>query len=258
MSAPQTRYPSRGAASRSPCSRPRRVRARGRRPRRCPRARARTRAAVELPPQLADVRHPKRQARHASDGDLTRTHVRERLIREIGGRQRLQDGACLRPPDAETGVSRGLVRDLHRAVVGEVLGDPREIVLAECGSGHDSEAVLRETRDREVALDAAERIQHLRVRHLPDIASDAVGAEPLEQSSRAMAGDEDLRERALVEDRRPSRHARCSAPTAGDQSFPAQPRGRSASSPLGAFDSNQFARSQPDFSPNTAPSSRSR
>ena len=53
-----------------------------------------------------------------------------------------------------------------------------------------------------------------------------------------------------------SRHARCSAPIAGDQCFPAQPRGRSDSSPRSAFGSYQFARSQPDFSPNAAPCTR--
>ncbi len=37
-----------------------------------------------------------------------------------------------------------------------------------------------------------------------------------------------------------SRQARCSAPIAGDQSRPAQPRGRSDSSPRAAFGSNQF------------------
>ncbi len=52
-----------------------------------------------------------------------------------------------------------------------------------------------------------------------------------------------------------SRHARCSAPIAGDQSRPAQPFGRSDSSPRAAFGSNQLARSQPDFSPKAAPSS---
>ncbi len=55
-----------------------------------------------------------------------------------------------------------------------------------------------------------------------------------------------------------SRQARCSAPIAGDQISPAQPRGRSVSSPAAAFDSNQLARSQPAFSPNEAPSSCSR
>ena len=53
-----------------------------------------------------------------------------------------------------------------------------------------------------------------------------------------------------------SRVARCSAPIAGDQCMPAQPRGRSDSSPRSAFDSYQLTRSQPDFSPNSAPCSR--
>src|SRR4249920_2039902 len=44
-----------------------------------------------------------------------------------------------------------------------------------------------------------------------------------------------------------------SAPIAGDQYSPAQPRGLSPSSPAAAFESNQFGRSQPDFSPNAAP-----
>jgi hypothetical protein len=50
-----------------------------------------------------------------------------------------------------------------------------------------------------------------------------------------------------------SRQARCSAPIAGDQCFPAQPRGRRDSSPAAAFASYQLTRSQPDFSPNAAP-----
>ena len=54
-----------------------------------------------------------------------------------------------------------------------------------------------------------------------------------------------------------SRVARCSASIAGDQIRPANPRGRRPSSPAAAFGSNQFGRSQPDFSPNEAPSSRS-
>ena len=53
-----------------------------------------------------------------------------------------------------------------------------------------------------------------------------------------------------------ARHARASAPIAGDQWRPAQPRGRSASSPAASFTAYQFTRSQPDFSPNTAPCPR--
>ena len=53
-----------------------------------------------------------------------------------------------------------------------------------------------------------------------------------------------------------SRQAACSAPMAGDQCIPAQPRGRSASSPASSLASYQFTRSQPDFSPNAAPCER--
>src|SRR3954454_24231258 len=59
--------------------------------------------------------------------------------------------------------------------------------------------------------------------------------------------------------------ARASAPMAGLQCPPAQPVGRVPSSAAGsatpapdAFGSNQFGRSQPDFSPKTAPRAASR
>ena len=55
-----------------------------------------------------------------------------------------------------------------------------------------------------------------------------------------------------------SRVAMCSAAMALDQCSPAHPRGRSRASDGSSFDVNQFARSQPDFSPNSAPRSASR
>ena len=51
-----------------------------------------------------------------------------------------------------------------------------------------------------------------------------------------------------------SRAARASTSIAGDQFSPAQPRGRSDSSPPAAFDSYQLTRSQPPFSPKDASS----
>src|SRR5262249_2313844 len=64
------------------------------------------------------------------------------------------------------------------------------------------EPVFGEPRDGEVALDAAARVQHLRVRDRADVARDAVVAEPLEERGCALAADLDLRERRLVEQRR--------------------------------------------------------
>ena len=88
-------------------------------PDRVPERQPELRGTVELPAELADVRHAQREARHAPDGELARAHVRERLVREIRRRQRLQDLARLRSPDAEAGVLGGLVRHLDGAVVRE-------------------------------------------------------------------------------------------------------------------------------------------
>ncbi len=85
---------------------------------------------------------------------------------------------------------------------GTCCADPREVVLTERRPRHDPEAILGEARDGEVALDPAARIEHLRVGHLPDVAGHTVRAEALEEICRSLSRDEDLRERALVEDRR--------------------------------------------------------
>ena len=66
--------------------------------------------AVELPAELADVGDAQREARHGADGELARPHVREVERRR---RQRLEDLAGLRAPEAEAGVRRGDVLDGH-------------------------------------------------------------------------------------------------------------------------------------------------
>jgi hypothetical protein len=82
-----------------------------------------------------------------------------------------------------------------------VLADPREVVLTEGRPRDDAKAVFREPGDGEVAFDPAPRVEHLRVRHLADLARDPVPTEPLEKLRRPFARHADLRERALVEDR---------------------------------------------------------
>src|SRR5262249_43260345 len=132
-------------------------------PERVPERETELRATVELPAELADVRHAQCQARNEPDREFLCTHVRERVAREVSGRERLQDLTRLRSPQTEAGERGGLVLDLHRAVVGCVLPDPREIVLAEGGAGNDPESIVSEPGHREVALDPSARIEHLRV-----------------------------------------------------------------------------------------------
>ena len=72
---------------------------------------------------------------------------------------------------------------------------------AERGAGDDPEAVVLELGDREVALDAAAAVEHLRVGDLARAADDAVVAQRLEQLGGARPADLELRERGLVEER---------------------------------------------------------
>ena len=210
--------------------------------------------AVELPAELADVGDAQRRGR---------APPRPRALRRAcrGSRAASRSAAAgSRAPSGPRGRGRRSGGDvLDGDVVAGVLADPGEVVLAEGRARDDPEALLAEPRDGEVALDPAAAVQHLRVGDRADVAGDAVRAEPFEELGGALAGDLDLGEGALVEERGASRGRRaCSAPIAGDQSRPAQPRGRSLSSPRAAFGSNQFARSQPDFSPKAAPSSTRR
>ena len=87
-------------------------------------------------------------------------------------------------------------------------------------SRDDSEAILAESGDREVALDSAACVQHLRVRDRADVPDDAVGAEALEQRRRALAGDLELGERGLVEE---SRRLAAGAVLGADRRRPVSP-----------------------------------
>ena len=153
--------------------------------------------AVQLPAELADVGHAQREARDVADRQLAGVHVGEVERRR---RQRLEDLARPRSPESEACVRRGDVLD--RDVARRVLADPREIVLAEGRPGHDPEPIVGEPGDGEVALDSAARVQHRGVGDGAHVARDPVCAQPLEERSSALAGDLDLRERRLVEERR--------------------------------------------------------
>ena len=72
------------------------------------------RRRVELPAELAHVGHARGEQRHVADGDLPRAHVRERLVREVGLRERLQDVARARAPEAVARARRGDVVDVDR------------------------------------------------------------------------------------------------------------------------------------------------
>jgi hypothetical protein len=68
-------------------------------------------------------------------------------------------------------------------------------VVAERGPGNDLEDLLLDARDREVALDSASAIEHLRVGDRPDPPSDGVVAQAFEQHRGARSAQFQLCER---------------------------------------------------------------
>ena len=223
------------------------------RPQRPPQPGAVLGRAVELPAELADERHAQRAHRHVADRDLAHAHVAE--VERVGG-QRREDLARARAPQREARPARRHVGAAHAAVGRHVAADPAEVVVAEGGAGDDREPLLLDARDREVALDPAAAVEHLRVgdrarpRARRGCRTAVRGTPPRPGPAISSLANEDSSNRPAR-----SRVARCSAPIAGDQCIPAQPRGRSDSSPAGALGSYQLTRSQPDFSPNAAPCS---
>ena len=81
-----------------------------------------------------------------------------------------------------------------------MFADPGKIVRAEAGAGDDVESVFGEPRHREVGLDAAARVEKLRVGEAAGRLVDVVGADPVERAQAILAGQLVFGERRLVED----------------------------------------------------------
>src|SRR4029077_5659976 len=86
-------------------------------------------------------------------------------------------------------------------VIRDVVANPVQVVLAECGAGDDAKPVLRQTGDGEVAFDAAAVVEHLGVGESPDRARDAIVREALQELRRAATADLDLGEGSEIKHR---------------------------------------------------------
>ena len=156
--------------------------------------------AVQFPAQLTHIGHAKGQAGHGSNGNPLGRHVGERLIRQVGIAEGLNDVARARTPDAEARPGGGHVLDVHRAIVRLMLAHPAEVVVAKGGPGDDEEALVVEAGHREIALDPTAPVQHLRVGDAPWRAIHVVVAQALKKGQRARSGHLDLGERGLIEE----------------------------------------------------------
>ena len=81
-----------------------------------------------------------------------------------------------------------------------MLAHPPEVMVAEGGPGDDEESILLEPGHREVALDPATTVEHLRVGDAAGGTVHLVVAEALQEAERPGSADLDLGKRRLVEE----------------------------------------------------------
>ena len=207
-------------------------------PQRRPQRAAVLRGRVELPAELAGERHPQRAHRDVADGDLLRGHERERGVGQVrAGQLRAARRGCAAP--TARSVTSWPVTSSTRTVGLAPAGlpaQPGRVVRAERGAGDHQERVGGQPGHGEVRLDAAARVERLRVGDVADVARDLVVADPLQKAAASGAGDlilanDDssnsagrLAGRRVLDADRPATSSR-----------PAQPRGRTDSSPAAAL-----------------------
>ena len=106
VASPRPGSPSPAASSRSRGSRPAHALRAAPPPAAGPTASGRTRRGVELPAELADEGDPLGEDGHRADGDRPGPQERERIVREVGVGERLEDVPGRRPPQAQAAARR--------------------------------------------------------------------------------------------------------------------------------------------------------
>ena len=133
-----------------------------------------------------------------------------RRVGEIVGDTRAITARARGPIRASTASADGHVGD-DRDVLAEMPAQPRQVALQRRRPAPPAGTPLAEPRDRQVALDAAARVQHLGIDQPPRRHVDVVGAEPLQQPAALPPLDPDLAEARHVEQPDALRSAMCSA-----------------------------------------------
>ena len=156
---------------------------------------------VQLPAKLAHVGYAQRQHRHLTDGDVLRAEIGKRLVAHVLGAHAGQHVTRPWPPQPEGAEGGGQVGQGNRAVRRQMRANPVQVVQAHGTAGYNQEAVLGQSRDGEVALDAAALREHRRVGDGADGPVHLVGRKTLQRRQRARSGELELGERRQVEQR---------------------------------------------------------
>ncbi len=167
-------------------------------PERVPEPEAEVGGGVQLPAQLADVAQAQGRDRDVADVGLPGAEVAERLVREVVRRERLDEVAGERAPDADAAGAGGDVPDVDAG--GRV---PEQVVEVGGGVGADLEAVGGEAGDGEVGADASGLVQEEGVGDRPGLPAQVVGGHAVEEVECSGAGDLQAAQRGHVVERDP-------------------------------------------------------
>ena len=184
-------------------------------------ARRELRRDVQLPAQLAHVGDARGPHRGRGEPDLPRGAEGEALVGQVGVGQAREERPRARAHHAHHGVGRGHVGE-HGARVAEVPADPGGIVGGGRGCRHDEVRVFGKAGHRQIALDAAARVQHGGVDDPTGRDIDVVGAEPLQHGRRVRSFQAELGERGLVEEADRLAHGPVLLGRAGEPVLPAE------------------------------------
>ena len=165
---------------------------------------------VQLPPQFAHVTDADGANSGAADADFLEAGERQGFVADVVFGDAFKHLSRLWPAQVDHRPRRGDVADRHRAVAGDVGFNPVHVVDAEATAGDDVEPVFIQAADRQVRLDAALRIAQLGIDGVPAklfIRFVEIGdGEALQGLEGAGAGDLELAERGLVDQRHPFAH----------------------------------------------------
>ena len=162
---------------------------------------------VEFPAQLAHVADPQGGDGHAGNLDLPGGQPREGLVGEVGVGAGGEDVAGPGSGDGEDGGGIGDVGDGHVLAADHVLDQP-VLVVGGAGDGRvEVVAVVGETGDRHLALDAAEVGEHVDEADPTVGDGQPVGREAAQQVGGVASGHLELGEGGQVGDADPLTYA---------------------------------------------------
>src|SRR4030042_2083885 len=155
---------------------------------------------MKFPSKFPDIGNAEGKNRGISKSYLLTGHRDEAWVRDVVSGQLLQYIPGLWSAKGDTGLGGSYIVYCNRAVLGQMLLDPAEVMLNKRCSRHKIEAIFSDSTDRKVALNSTPFVQHLGIRDRADWFIHLVVSDFLEKGKCSRPFDLSLSERGLVDD----------------------------------------------------------